>query len=315
MINIKNKYLKFLANAILFFSLVFLLDLAIGSTLRHFYFNQKSGDDYHLTYSIENMEDDLIILGSSRASHHYIPQILEDSINMHCFNTGMDASFLFNTYAMYKAISERHKPEIIVMEICLERIMAGHEEYDELASLLPYYWSHEEMKSIVQMRSRFEKFKLISRIYPFNSALLEIAKGLYKIEDLNEYKGYSPLYGVIQDTTIGEVQPNSKEVDLRKLEVLEAIAFDCQKNNVKLVFVQSPRFRKVNQKERVAIINELVNRSGAVFWNYVSDTLFLKPEYFVDEAHLNDFGAQKFSQAIAGRIKREILNDSSFVKK
>ncbi len=298
----KNKYIRFIATCLLFISIAFVFDQVLGRVLRYFYFRSEYGAIYHLRYSIDSTEADVIILGSSRAHEHYIPSIIGDSLNLTCFNTGMDGNYMLNSYAVYKSLVERYTPRVVIMDISLNELFIDAGGYDELSSLLPYYKNKPEIKDVLLLKSKFEKLKLMSEVYPFNSTLLAIAEGIIRDEDITELKGYLPLYGSLKDTSIKYTNERYFEVDTNKLKVLDAIASSCKSNNIRLVFVQSPRYARVNQETSVAILNELAKKHNAEFWNYINDTMLLKPEYFKDEAHMNNLGAHMFTKAISNRL-------------
>lgn len=62
------------------FAVLCILDYGIGKFLEYLYFNQKQGKLYNITYAIEKQTNDVIIMGSSRAMHHYNPDIISDSL-------------------------------------------------------------------------------------------------------------------------------------------------------------------------------------------------------------------------------------------
>lgn len=315
MIKPKNKYIRFIENSILFIAIVFIMDFTIGNILRHFYFTQKSGGNYHLTYSIDSTEAEIIILGSSRACHHYIPKIMEDSLNLACFNSGRDGNYTLFSYAIYKSIIERYEPEIVLMDLNPNELFTDPKGYDYLASLLPYYKTKKEIQSIIHLKSEFEKLKLLSGIYPFNSKLLQICWGNLQKEDINVLKGYMPLFGNLADTVIAFSKEINQEIDPNIIKVLDTFASECKTRHIQLIFIQSPRYKIVSQETIVSVISELAAKNNAEFWNYVNDKMFLKPEYFKDYAHMNDLGASEFTKAIAGRIKRGyILADHLHLK-
>lgn len=315
MMKTKNKFSRFLTSSILFLAIVFIMDFTIGNTLRHFYFKQKSGGNYHLTYSIDSTEAEIIILGSSRACHHYIPKIIEDSLNLACFNSGRDGNFTLFSYAIYKSIIERYEPEIVLMDFNPNELFKDPEGYDYLASLLPYYKTKKEIQSLIHLKSKFERLKLLSRIYPFNSKLLQICWGNLQKEDINVLKGNMPLSGNLADTTLAFSEEINQEVDPKIINALDTFASDCNTRHIQLIFIQSPRYKIVNQETIVSVISELAAKNNAEFWNYVNDKMFIKPEYFNDTAHLNDSGAFEFTKTIAGRIKRGyILADHVHLK-
>jgi len=190
---------KFFIKIFYLFILVFILDFSIGYLLRYLYFNQKSGLQYRTTYSLEKTNQDIIILGPSTANHHYIPTIIEDSLNMTCYNTGRDGNGLLYNLAVQNAILKRYKPKLFIVDIRPSLLSDNFNDLERLSSLLPYYENHIEIREIVRKRSTFEDLKLISRIYPFNSSLLIIISNNlnHKKNSKIDYNGYIPLACII----------------------------------------------------------------------------------------------------------------------
>lgn len=303
MLRTKNKYLRLIINALLFLLVFLTFDQVLGKVLSHFYFKSKSGADYHLTYSIDSTTADVIILGSSRASRHYIPDIIEDSLNLTCFNTGLDGNYLLNSCAIFKSIITRYYPKIVIFDLNPDELFVGTEGYDQLSSLLPYYRTKKEIRSIVNLKSKFERIKLISRIYPFNSTMLAIAEGNLLHEDIQILKGYLPLSGCLIDTTLIKIHEPDEKLDSNKIEALKVLALESKAHGIRLIFIQSPRYADVYQKTSISLLNELTNNYDAEFWNYVDTPMLRKPEYFKDRPHMNDSGAHKFTITVAKRLK------------
>jgi hypothetical protein len=168
---------KLIYNFALVAIVVFVIDFSIGKTLRYYYFKETSGLHYRTTYSMEKTEAELLVLGSSRANHHYVPEIFEDELKMSFYNTGRDGSRLLYNYAVFRSILKRYTPKIIILDIGFDELYSDAEEYARLSPLLPYYKNHPEIRDLIEKRSSFEKIKLLSNIYPFNSSLLAIAMG------------------------------------------------------------------------------------------------------------------------------------------
>ncbi|MGH2649255.1 MAG: hypothetical protein ACRDE8_16865, partial [Ginsengibacter sp.] len=77
----KNKvYQKFIIKLFVLFITIIFLDFAIGSLLSSFYFKQKSGFLYRTTYAIEKTNEDVIIFGSSTATHDYYPGVFKERL-------------------------------------------------------------------------------------------------------------------------------------------------------------------------------------------------------------------------------------------
>ena len=84
-----------------------ILDQLFGNLLRILYFKQNHGAEYKTTYTFEKVNSDILIIGSSRAEHHYDSQIFEDSLNMSCYNSGEGGKFIFYYDAVLKCAFEK----------------------------------------------------------------------------------------------------------------------------------------------------------------------------------------------------------------
>jgi hypothetical protein len=273
--------------------------------LEYYYFKQKSGLYYRTTYAIDSTKAEIIVFGSSRASHHYVPDVFEDNLKLSFYNCGREGNFLLYNYAIFRAIVKRHKPKIVIFDINPTELYHNKESYERLSSLLPYYGEHSEIREIVEFKSHYEKYKFVSRIYPYNSALLTIAIGNIGLNKFrkNDNKGYVALDGHLQDTIMKDIElafgvsdPNIENV------VLEIVQY-CNINNIKLIFLQSPMFGKVQHSGSAKYFEKLALENKIIYWDFTNSKEFLnKPSFFQDALHLNEIGADYFSQLVVKKI-------------
>ena len=173
-----KQIIKFTSILLLFLFVTLLCDRGIGAIMKLLYFRQESGDGYLLTYTIDSTTADIIVLGSSRAKHSYVPEIFESNLNLTCFNAGRDGTeHVLISYAQFKAVTARYNPTIVIFDIRPEDLGYRAKEYDLLSPLLPYYYIHSEIKEIIDVRGPFEKIKHISAIYPYNSLIFQVIMG------------------------------------------------------------------------------------------------------------------------------------------
>lgn len=305
-----NKIKHIVGKAFLFVIIVFLLDWTAGYVLRKLYFSQESGRLYRTTYALESTNQDIIILGSSSANHHYIPDIIEDSLGMSCYNAGRDGNGLLYTLAIQKAILLRYKPKLFLIDLRHILLVEELNEIDKLANLLPYYQNHPEIRSIIRKKSNFENLKMLSKIYPFNSNLITILLGNLQINKTRkkDFKGYVPLSGLlslnsVQDTLGGERFNYSNE----RVEVLSEIISMAITANVKIMIISSPGFDYFADPVYDSIIQNVIIQQSVEYWDYLNDTTIANhAKYFQDKGHMNDLGATIFTQEIARRLKKEL---------
>lgn len=305
----KNTYTFFCIKLLLLLCMVFVLDFSIGKTLRYFYFKQKTGRQFRATFAIEKTTADILIFGSSRAYHHYVPDIIEDSLKETCYNTGSPGQFLLYNYATLKAVLKRYSPKMIILDVTAGDLREERESYDRLSFLLPYYKNHEEIRSIIDLKSPFEKYKLISSIYPFNSTFLMIAGGnseYFKKRNL-EIKGYKPLLKTW--TEIIEVR-NSEiyKLDGIKLNIFSSFIKDCINARTKIYVVCSPSYIKYRQIDySVSSIEKIAKKQNVEFIDFTNDSTFVNhPNLFDDPSHLNAKGSELFTRIVIGNINNRL---------
>lgn len=303
-----NKYFRFLFNSIILFFIVCLADLASGSVLKHFYFKQTSGLLYRTTYVIDSTKAEILVFGSSRANHHYVPEVFTDTLNRTFYNSGREGNFLLYNYAVFKAVITRYSPGIVLFDIQPDELFYEKSNYDRLSSLLPYYKNHPEIRKIVNLRSPYEKYKMISSIYPYNSSLLTIAAGNFGFNRSrrNDRSGYIPLHGALDDTVLYNLNTENSIIDTNKVNALKDIIKLCREKEIGLILVHSPVYAIVEKNISTDLIEKISQQNNIVYLDYLNNPEFISNvKFFMDQDHLNDTGARYFSRLIAHTIKEQ----------
>ncbi len=300
--------LNFVGKLVFFVIALFVLDFSIGSILKHFYFKQNSGLLYRTTYALDSTKADILILGASTANHHYYPLTFEKGLKMSCYNAGRDGNSIFYHYAVLKAILFRYHPKMVILDYNAKEFLQDQESYDRLSSLLPYYDYHPEIRSIIQLKSRFEKYKLVSRIYPYNSALFTIAIGNMKFNKSREYSadenGYVALRGKWQKHLSIDSISRDYKIDSEKVKIFKSLIKECLDSKVKLFICVSPAFSKIKYEDpSIAIAKRIAQEYNISFYDFSNDSFFLNnPNLFHNPGHLNDEGAKVYSEMVINKI-------------
>jgi len=297
---------RFLTRLMLISLIIFLCDLGIGKGLKFFYFRQSSGALYRTTYAIDSTKAEILVFGSSRANHHYVPGIFEDSLHHTFYNTGRDGNFTLYNCAIFESIISRYQPKMIIMDINPEELGYEIKSYERLSSLLPYYEDHKEIRKIVASRSPFEKIKLFSAIYPYNSTLLTIAMGNFEFNKKRkpDIKGYVPIFKKMNSHKWDTIRIEKATTDEKKAEALKQMITSCKQRKIDLYFVQSPNYNITLKNDFNDFILELCKTNDITYLNFSNDSEFANnPQYFADRIHLNDEGARIFSNLVIKQIK------------
>lgn len=298
MTEIKQIFKKLL----IFFVIVILLDYGMGMILKKCYFAQKDGYDYRTTYVLDSVRSDMLVIGSSMASHHYNPAILDSTFHLSTFNGGRDGCNIFYYYGVLKSVLKRYHPKVIVMDMMPDEFETRPMSYQRVSILLPYYDSHPELKPICELKSGYEKFKLLSKIYPYNSKLLSAITAVLHIKQGEKgIEGYLPLSSTLKGREPVEILKN--DMDTVKVAYFKKFVDDCNKAGVKLMVTISPIYVKYNTASKsISVARQICSNSRVPFLDYSHDASYSEC-LFADPYHLNKSGANLFTRRFAVDIK------------
>lgn len=290
--------------------IVFILDFVIGRTLRHFYFREIVGFQYCTTYAMDSTKADILVFGGSRAKYQYVPEFFEDSLKMSFYNTGGEGPAVFYQLAILKSVLKRYTPKVIILDFKGSMEKGGEEGddcYYRLFQMLPYYEEHKEIRQIIELKDPYEKAKLLSQIYPFNSQIFQIAINNLKnnkgrnIDD----KGFFAIEGEWKSKidTLRNIKPYA--LDTNKLNALRGFLSIAKQSGAKVFVVYSPVFIKFNDGlQEISVCMNICSSENIPFWNLSQDSVFLNSGHLFREPwHLNPNGARIFSKIIAHKVK------------
>ena len=286
-----------------------IIDKGLGLVLRHSYFKISHGEQGRTTYAIDSCLAETVILGSSRAAHHYSSPTIAEILHTTCYNAGKDKQRLRYALAMLKMMYRRYSPKQIILDLNPEAFDENENGLEELSILLPYYNSHPEIRQIVNERNRFEWIKTYSDLYCFNSLPLKIIfNNISNERDKGETNGYIPL--TIHKEVIPEIPdslPPTLPLDSGIVNCFKEIVQLTKNNGTSLTIVVSPIYYKlpVNLKT-IVVARTICKQENIKFLDYSQDSRFLSngPKMFLDMGHLNDSSAIVFSMILANNLKK-----------
>ena len=129
---------KYLLRITLFFIIVAFVDIAFGKVCDYLRDHTNGGFSGNIHYICEECRDDIIMMGSSRMRHHYVPQVFEDSLGMSCYNAGIDGNGIILSYGFLQMILQRYSPKLIIYDVTgFDMYVDDNAKYLEM--LRPYY--------------------------------------------------------------------------------------------------------------------------------------------------------------------------------
>ena len=282
--------------------LIFILDQGIGFLMELLYKNQQSGPHQRIAYALNETREDLIILGSSRATHHYIPACFEEEMGLKTFNSGANGRSVLFANAMFEGILSRYTPQSIILEVYPLDFYHWEEAHARMDILLPYYHDIPQLQPILNNRNKYEPLKMLSRIYPYNSMLLTILN--YQINEQEAYMGYRPKRGSISSDSLISLAPGKYMViDQERVNAFENIIQKCKDKRIDLYLFISPIYNKIPDNESLRLTRRISENHNIPFWDFSQHEDFLSnPELFNDHYHLNECGANLYSMMAIEKI-------------
>lgn len=302
--------MRFFSKLSLIICTLILLDIGIGKILHYILLNIRGGIQASTTYAITKADQQLIILGSSRAQHHYIPSIFKNTLKLNSYNAGCDGMTFLYYYSIFKSILARESPKVVIVDLLPTEFVKSDKNYTCLASLLPYYNSDPAIRPVLNLRSPFERVKSLSNLYRYNSIIGPLIRDLMIGEHAND--GYIPLYGGLEENAaLGNANSSGNDIDSIMVNKFEDMIQTAKASNLKLFVFISPTYQDYRYPQKsISIAESICSMEGVYFKDFSQDKLFLnKPEYFANTFHLNNKGASIYSKIIASDIEKDITSD------
>lgn len=291
---------KFLFNSSLFFIVIALIDILFGIACKYMNDHSKGGGVKNRYYVCKESNEDILVFGSSRAKHHYVPSIIEDSLNMTCYNTGEDGNGIIYCYGMLKMILQRYSPEVILYDISDYDLFA--DDNMKYLDLLKPYYNESGIDSLFWSVEPKTRIMMCSNLYRYNTSFLRIfGNFIYPI--VYGSKGYSPLYKIM------DYEPVIKDYEQMPVDTLKLFYFNkfvetSKRHNIKLICCISPLY-KAPVINRYEPLKNICENNDILFLDFNTDTVLINNRnLYQDRAHLNEDGAQIYTSKLVEELKK-----------
>lgn len=291
----------FTVRLMLFLLLFFAVDRVGGEMMSLYYFSQS----HKTTYALSQGKEDVVILGSSRALHHYIPEMITDSLGLSCFNYGDGGQNIYYHYAIIKGLLSRYTPKVIIMEqmyVDYNKTASSHDK-DKLSIFMPDAITSDIAREMLLLRDSSFSIKSLSHCYLFNSQLASLVIQSFKNEDNINFnnQGFVPISTTTKQPFMPiPNEPNDvADYDISKLGYLEKAIELCKSKGVELIITASPLYYDKQGQSPIDTIGVIAARHNVAFYNFEQNICFTRDSTnFTDTYHLNNVGARRFTREI-----------------
>lgn len=308
---------RFILRLFALIMLLFIVDLIIGEVFARFLSIQMDGRYFKTNYILNKSNEDIIIIGSSRAETNYNSSVISKITGMSCWNAGRGGQGLLYFLAVEQEIIKRYSPKYMVFNMDLDAL-SGPIDYDNMSILRPFAKNHREIFLLLSRRNQIERFKLLSNIYSYNSTLFYFFRPFFvKNKDGKPIdNGWKPRHGMISASMISKTPRSSGSIFYRKLNLEKQIILNkiidlAKTRNIQIIFIFSPDFFPVEKETATLTYLKGIGLKNKIKVLDLSNetSLLKKQEYFYDSNHLNDSGATYFSEILAKQIIMQVQNN------
>ena len=294
---------KFLLHILLFFAIVGVVDVCVGFGGRYLQGHSKGGSARQFDDLVMKDKHDVLILGSSRAHHHYDTPFLSDTLGLDVYNAGYDGNGVVLAVGILEMVLNRYTPQMVLFDIEPSFDIKVYDKDNKhiryISNLKPYYMEHG-VSQIIKDVSMEEWRKVQSGLIRYNTEIL----GMVVDNIINrgtEKGGYAPMTGRILNEPVPRVA-QELELDAFKLGYIEKMISLCQSYDIPIVLVASPKYGMQNSTVMTPV-KEIAEKLDVPFLDYYAEPTFnAHKEWFKEPMHLNRDGARVFSTMMVSVI-------------
>ena len=255
----------------------------------------------NLKQTLIDRKADIIVLGASKANHHYITDSLEQYFHMSVCNAGIDGDNIVTSMVQFNAMAKKHPPKIVIIDLSAGQMADEWEPF--FLTHKCFYGIEPNYTSIINNNFNWsERIKLHSSLFRLNEVLLDVVQS-YGTGETNS-KGFIPLYGTNSELyhKIKDYQRGEYDFGSYHEQCLDDIVKKCKNFGSRVYIVNSPTL--ITYTNGVCEeFNDYCVRRDVKFVNYENDTTFINhPDLFKDFNHLNIKGAELFIQNFINKI-------------
>jgi hypothetical protein len=196
----------------------------------------------------------------------------------------------------------RYQPQMVIIDLSPVAFAPGEAGMDDLGVLLPYCRSNPVIRPILDKRSTWEWLKIQSSLYCFNSLPLQIAFNNLSRQRGDTTDGYLPRYDTLDHLPVPpfSFQQINGTPDTTAVGAFEEIIRLTQQNGCRLAIVVSPvYFPLPRSTSTIRLAKKLCGQWEVPFLDYTQSASFCTHlPLFNDESHLNNAGAELFTQTL-----------------
>ena len=278
-------------------------DLLIGAVSRKLVMAAPDAglNQTNTAQALFNKKADVLVLGSSRANHHYVSSMFKDSLGLTCYNAGRDGHDILYATMVLRSFLERCTPKLVITD--LNSSMMDGSWIKSNKDMSCFYGASKAVTEILDkdVLKGFDHLKMMSNLYRYNNTLEWIATAY--LSNWGEGDGYFPM----PVTNNGMKKVIGKDYVFKPhpkcLEYLDDIVKACHEKNINIILCVSPSL-SYSMHGLNDWMKEYGDKNRVQTFDFTGDTTYVDhPQLFFDATHLNDKEEKIFTKDFVSRLK------------
>ena len=259
----------------------------------------------------QQLNSDVLIMGSSRAYVQFNPRILDSILHVNSYNLGCNGRPVDAQLVKYRIYRQKQhtKPRLIIYEL-YPGSMDTSNRYEKI-QFLP----HLRDPRLWAATHTMEQFSLADGFIPcwrflnYKKDILAILNGKsYFCQPENTlYKGFLDYDKSWDGSALAKIDTIYYQKDPQIIKQFEQFLDECERDSIRVVFVMAPYYigatRKMHDAEGMRrMFHQLAAPHDIPVLDYTHDILCYDTAYFYNATHLNRTGATMFTTQLAHDI-------------
>lgn len=288
-------------------------DLLFGYIAKSYLVGHRLPGDYEeIDYLIKDLDEEILILGSSVALNGLNPNVIADSLGLSCYDGGANGQVMpFYESMLECAVGHPRRPSVLLLGLTPNEL-AGTGVGERFNLLLPYYHTgYPAIDRRLDSKSAAEPYLLRSSLYRYNTIWWRIL--LYHFITPG-VKGEHGFTGKPVPVALPTLLPDtSATVTAERRQSFAHIADLCRQSGIHLVVFFPPIYQDYSgPTATIDYVARYCAAAGIACFDDSRDPYFLsRPDLFYDNIHLNIVGCQTYTSRFAHRLKPLLLHNPS----
>lgn len=313
----KKEFIRFIGAILIVLLGVLIVDYIVGNLLDNMLPKMPNNVEVGKTeFALNKVNNDVLIVGSSRAAHHYVTSMISDSLNTDAYNLGRDGCFFTYQCCVVNSVLERYTPKIIIWEVDFDGLNKSNN--DPIESLYPYYDNKSFIrKTINESEGWKSKISMFFKMYRYNTTAIKIVPRLLSksiVPPNDNLLGYDPIAPKkhIIPLKLEKQQNKQKSIDPRKVARFKYLISNASDKGINLVIVDSPVFYLIDNlqgNESKKMMEDICRQNNMPFIdNRQLENFLNNPDLFADKTHLNSKGAKIYTELFVEQLRSAFMN-------